>query len=425
MNDSENTQNAEKAENAENTEKAENTENSESAEETRSAGHDTADGSGSAAPPHERHRPWWHWRRLTGSRPRLAVTTGVAGAVIGALIGGAGVAWQTGTGPFADDRACWGAFSRDDVAALFGGKRDIETSEVPITSDRIGNEGPSGECRLRSPRGRRITVQAHRLDNWFGGSGDRWADEFLSARLTPLGGGLLGMASDTRAWLAVPDGCVGRPNPSDVPNGPTVIDLETGWTVYDDEVDTEARDELARAVVKLVNHYMADLGCTGTIADPVGEMPAPPRFLDEKKDAMCGVKGLPLPGAYQREGRGRPLVTRGDGPVRTCDRGVLFGHPGLRLMTVEDPRLAVLYDGLSRAGAKEPVKAGEGDGRGFVRDEMGMFQAECQTGPVTFLVRADDADRPGDIRTLLTRYVAAEADRIGCGPLRLTLPGGG
>ncbi|MFE2027327.1 hypothetical protein ACFW9V_19770 [Streptomyces hygroscopicus] len=108
MNDSENTQNADKAEKAENTEKAQNAENSESAEETRSAGHDTADGSGSAAPPHERHRPWWHWRRLTGSRPRLAVTTGVAGAVIGALIGGAGVAWQTGTGPFADDRACWG-----------------------------------------------------------------------------------------------------------------------------------------------------------------------------------------------------------------------------------------------------------------------------------------------------------------------------
>ncbi|WNE96166.1 hypothetical protein PS467_12870 [Streptomyces luomodiensis] len=373
-------------------------------------------------PPHERHRPWWHWRRLTGSRLRLAVTAGVAGAVAGALLGGAGVAWRAEAGPFADDRACWGALSRDDVAALFDGKTDIETSDVPITTDRIGSEGPSGTCRLTSPRGRRITVEAHRLDTRFGGSGDQWADEFLSARLTPLGGGLLGMASDTRAWLAVPDGCLGRPSRTGVSDGPTVIDMNTGWTVYDDEVDTEARDALARAVVKLVNHYMADQGCAGTIADPVGGMPAPPRFLDEKKDAMCGVEGLPLPAAYQRDGLGGPLVTRGDGPVRTCDRDVLFDHPGLRLMTVEDPRLAVLYDRLSLDGAKEPVKAGEGDGRGFVRDDMGMFQAECQTGQVTFLVRADDADRPGAIRTLLTRYVAAEADRIGCGPLRLTLP---
>lgn len=405
------------SENTENTEKNENTETGES-DESRPR-------SERAIPLHERRRPWWHWQRLTGSRLRLAVTTGVAAAVVGALLGGAGVAWQAEAGPFADDRACWGAFSRDDVAALFDGKRDIKTSDVPITSDRIGTEGPSGECRLTSPRGRRITVQTHQLAAGFGGAGDQWADEFLSARLTPLGGELLGMASDTRAWLAVPDGCIGRPNPLDITGGPTVIDLETGWTVYDDEVDTEDRDALARAVVKLVNHYMTEKGCTGTIADPTGRMPEPPRFLDEKKDAMCDVKGLKLPGAYERDGRGGPLVTRGDGPVRTCDRSVLFDHPGLRLMTVEDPRLAVLYDRLSRDGAKEPVKAGEHDGYGFVRDDMGLFQAECQTGQVTFLVRAEDGDHPGDIRTLLPRYVAAEADRLGCGPLRITLPAKG
>ncbi|MBI0294740.1 hypothetical protein JBE04_09695 [Streptomyces sp. PRKS01-29] len=376
-------------------------------------------------PLHERRRPWWHWRRVARSRPRLAVIMAVTGALVGALLGGAGVAWRAEAGPFADDRACWGALGQDDVAELFGGKRDIRTSEVPITTDRIGAEGPSGACRLTSPRGRRITVQAHQLDARFGGAGDRWADEFLSARLTPLGDGLLGMASDTRAWLAVPDGCIGRPSESDIDVGPTVIDLDTGWTVYDDEVDTEARDALARAVVKLVNHYMADQGCTGTIADPGRRMAGPPLFRDEKEDSMCGIKGLRLPAAFAHEGRGGAVVTRGDGPVRTCDRGVLFGHPGLRLMTIEDPRLAVLYDRLSRDGAKGRVSAGEQDGYGFVRDDMGLFQAECQTGQVTFLVRAEDGDHPGDIRTLLPRYVAAEADRIGCGPLRVTLPADG
>ncbi|WP_262706192.1 MULTISPECIES: hypothetical protein [Streptomyces] len=381
--------------------------------------------SSTRVPLHERRRPWWHWQRVARSRPRLAMIMAVVGAVVGALLGGAGVAWRAEAGPFADDRACWGAFSRDDVAALFDGKRDIKTSEVPITTDRIGSMGPSGECRLTSPRGRRITVETHQLNSGFGGAGDRWADEFLSARLTPLGDGLLGMASDTRAWLAVPDGCIGRPSELEVNGGPTVIDMETGWTVYDDEVNAEARDALARAVVKLVNHYMADKGCTGEIADPVRRMSGPPRFMDEKKDAMCGVKGLRAPAAFTREERGSALVTRGDGPVRTCDRDVLFGHPGLRLMTIEDPRLAMLYDGLSRDGAKSQVRAGEQDGYGFVRDDMGLFQAECQTGQVTFLVRAEDGDHPGDIRTILPRYVATEADRIGCGPLRVTLPSDG
>ncbi|WP_051745955.1 hypothetical protein [Streptomyces scopuliridis] len=79
------------------------------------------------------HWPWWHWRRLTRGRLRPALAAAVAGAVLG----GAGVAWQTGTGPFTDDRACWGALGKDDVAALFGGKTDIRASEVELGSDRI------------------------------------------------------------------------------------------------------------------------------------------------------------------------------------------------------------------------------------------------------------------------------------------------
>lgn len=74
----------------------------------------------------------------------------------------------------------------------------------------------------------------HRLNDRAGDDG-KWADE-LSARLTPLGGGLRGMASDSRAWLAVPDGCLGRPGNLD---GPTVVDIAQGSWITDTEPRTK------------------------------------------------------------------------------------------------------------------------------------------------------------------------------------------
>ncbi|WP_079086535.1 hypothetical protein [Streptomyces silvensis] len=373
-------------------------------------------GDGAAAAP----RPWWHWRRLSRGRWRPAL----AAAVVGALLGGTGVAWQAEAGPFGRERACWGAFDEDDVADLFHGKRDIKSSEVGVSYDRIASDGPSGACELLSPRGHRVRARLHQLDVRFAGAGDKWADEFLSARMTPIGGGFLGMVSDTRAWLAVPEGCVGRNSDRE---GPLVFDMEAGWTTYDDVVDTGERARLARAVVTLVNDYMAGRGCDSPIPDPTARLAAPARFLDEKRDAICGVEGLRLPGGDRESRFERPLVTGGTAaPVRTCDRDVLFGHPRLRLMTVEDPRLALIYKGLSYDGGRRVTAAGDtGDqvrGRGFLRDDMGLFQASCQTGEVTFLVRAADGGRAADVRRLLPRYAALEADRLGCGPLRLRLP---
>ncbi|MFD9885817.1 hypothetical protein ACFWZT_30675 [Streptomyces alboflavus] len=367
-------------------------------------------------------QPWWHWRslrRLTRGHRRRAV----AAAVAGALLGGTLVAWQVEAGPFEREQACWGALDEDDVADLFHGKRDIEYSQMDIGYDRIASGGPSGRCELRSPRGHRVRAQLHRLDTRFGGDRDVWADEYLSARMTPLGGGLLGMVSDTRAWLAVPEGCVGRTPDRD---GPLVVDMEAGWTTYRDAVDPDERARLARAVVKLVNHYMADQGCDSDLPDPTDRLAAPARFLDEKPDAFCGVKGLGLPGSRESSRYDRPMVSSGGGPVRTCDRDVLFGHPKLRLMTVENSRLAALYEGFSFEGGRRITAAGDTKdqvrGRGFLREDMALYQASCQTGDVTFLIRSDDGGRAADIRRLIPRYVAAEADRIGCGPLRLRLP---
>ncbi|MFC6061189.1 hypothetical protein [Streptomyces ochraceiscleroticus] len=362
--------------------------------------------------------PWWHrwhWRRLTRGRLRPALAAGLAGV----LLGGTAVAWQTDAGPFADGRrACWSALDSADVAALFRGSEDIDSVDTPLDGDPIGSEGPSGQCVLQSADGSRVTAQVHELDPRFGGAGDQWADQFLSARLTPLGGGLLGMASDTRAWLAVPDGCTGRPMTGD---GPLVIDVATGWTMYDDVVDGTERDRLARTVVKLVNHYMAGKGCDGTLADPVPRLPRPARFSDEKPGAFCGIEGLRTSGE-EWAATYRPMVTGGPGPVRTCDRHVSFDHPALRLMTVEDPRLSVLYRRQSMQEGRRIEAAAPEDGRGFYRPGFALFQAACQTGEVTFLIRADDASHAHIVRTLFPRYVSKEAARLGCGPLHLTLP---
>ncbi|MFD9911066.1 hypothetical protein ACFWX4_43095, partial [Streptomyces sp. NPDC059063] len=247
---------------------------------------------------------------------------------------------------------------------------------------------------------------------------------YLSARMTPLGGGVLGMASDTRAWLAVPEGCVGRQREDD---GPLVVDVEAGWTTYDDQVDTDERARLARAAVTLVNAYMSDQGCDRALADPTDRIGAPGQFLTERRDAICGIEGLRLAGGRKDEGYRRPVVTSGRAPVRTCDRDVIFGHPRLRLMTVEEPRLAALYKDLSYYGGNRQLKA-VGDtkrqirGRGFLRDDMALYQASCQTGDVTFLIRAENGRRAADIRALMPVYVAAEAKRVGCGSLRLRLP---
>ncbi|MGI5470883.1 hypothetical protein [Streptomyces sp. CA-132043] len=359
---------------------------------------------------------WWHWRRLTRGRLRPAL----AAAVAGALLGGTAVARLAEAGPFVGGgRSCWGALDSTDVAGFFHGSTDVTSAATSLEGSPIGGDGPSGQCVLQAADGDRVTVQVHRLDNRFGGSGDQWADEFLSARLSPLGGGLLGMASDTRAWLAVPDGCVGRPGTGD---GPVVVDVSTGPTLYDDAVETDDRARLARTVVSLVNHYTADRGCEGTLADPVPRLPRPDGPLAERSDAVCGIEGLRAPGKGWFSVH-RPRVTRGTGPVRTCDRNISFHHPDLRLMTIEDPRLAAIYDRQAYDGGQR-ITAAEPDGHGILRPDLALFQASCPTGDVTFLMRADDADRALLIRALFPRYVAKEAERLGCGPLRISLPAG-
>lgn len=360
----------------------------------------------------ERRRRRWHWRRLLRGRVPPLVAAGLAGVLLGA----GGTAWQTQAGPFAPDEVCWGALSRDDLAPMFRKPEDVKAVEAPVLYSGRSTDGPTGRCQLTNSEGDTwaLTARVHRLNDRVGDDGT-WADEFLSARLTPLGGGLLGMASDNRAWLAVPDGCLGR---IDDFEGPTVVDIARGTWIGDMEPETTKRDGMARMVVKLVNKVSADLGCTGTIADPVDRLPEAARYTrTEKPDALCGVKGLTL--GRKRKPDAYPMITDGHGPVRTCDRGITGSQPDQRLMTVEDPRLAAIF---TRMALNEGERVRSTAGYGGLGPNLGILRVRCQAGATVFLVQANRSGMSADLRTLFLRYVEAEAARLGCGPLKVTLP---
>jgi hypothetical protein len=360
----------------------------------------------------ERRLRRWHWRRLLRGRVRPLLAAGLAGMLLGA----GGMAWQTQAGPFAPDEVCWGALSRDDLAATFRKPEDVKAVEAPVLHSGRSMDGPTGSCQLTNSDGDAwaLTARVHRLDDRNGDDG-KWADEFLSARLTPLGGGLLGMASDNRAWLAIPDGCLGRPGDFD---GPTVVDIAQGSWITDMEPRTKERDGMARMVVKLANKVSADLGCTGTIADPVDRLPKAARYTrTEKPNALCGIKGLTL--GKKRQLQQYPMITDGHGPVRTCDRDITGSQPKQRLMTVEDPRLAGIF---TRVALYEGDRVRSAAGYGGLSPNLGIFLARCQAGETVFVVQANGDGASADLRTLFPRYVEAEAARLGCGPLKLKLP---
>ncbi|MFG2744064.1 hypothetical protein ACGFY0_28910 [Streptomyces chartreusis] len=359
-----------------------------------------------------RRRQRWHWRHLLRGQVRPLLAAGLAGVLLGA----GGTAWQTQAGPFAPDEVCWGALSRDDLAPIFREPEDVKAVEAPVLHGRRSMDGPTGSCQLTNSDGDEwaLSARVHQLNDRASDDG-KWADEFLSARLTPLGGGLLGMASDSRAWLAIPDGCLGRPSDFD---GPIVVDIAQGSWISDMEPRTKERDAMARMVVKLVNKVSADLGCAGTIADPVERLPKAARYTrTEKPDALCGIKGLTL--GKKRKQTKYPMITDGHGPVRTCDRDCSGSQPEQRLMTVEDPRLAAIFTGMTLDTGD---RVSSTVGYGGLGPNLGVFRARCQAGPTVFLVQANDGEMSADLRTLFPRYVEAEAARLGCGPLKLKLP---
>ncbi|MEU6826721.1 hypothetical protein ABZ921_39470 [Streptomyces atriruber] len=368
---------------------------------------------------------------------RRRLLSALALTMAGALLGAGIVAWRTDTLPFFGSQPCWDSVADEDVDDLFDGK-DTETSG--IRPAWVDDGELQGSCRVmlsgERPRGVTADIRVHKL-NGLSQEQLPWAREFLSTRLTPFGHGLLGMASDTRAWVALPDACTGKPGDFD---GPGVVDVALG----DDEInrstdaDTNARYQkaLSRVAVQVANGTMEELGCEGSLDGP-GELapaPAPESFKRMAADReMCGLEGVVLPKAYVGSGaRMRASVGGADGadkadgksPVRGCD--VVTGartRTEVRLRTVQEPDLTGAFGhSVVNLGRGIDAKGGEVEATGSATRTTAALRAECPKGAVVFIAE-DEHDTGGHtfVQDVFPSYVAAEAERLGCGPLDIRI----
>ncbi|MCX4733075.1 hypothetical protein [Streptomyces sp. NBC_01363] len=357
-------------------------------------------------------------RRLLRSRTARAVT---AAGLAGALLGAGAVAWRTGTLPLVGPAPCWDSLGDSAMSDLFGDRR-TEVEEQTLQADPVGRGDSYGQCRITSYKDdrarRQVTLRVHRLDGLRGTDGRDWPAEFLTAGMVPLGDGLPGLSSSSRAWLALPQSCTGR----DEFTGPTVVDIAMGPTGLDLASDYEREDRaaLTRAVVEATNGVIRDFGCSGTYRTP-RTLPAPMERKETDADAFCGAKGFTLPEAHRKD-LTRTRVGGDGGPARVCEAGGSY-NPAVRLTTVTDAALSEIFSsGTLRTGLS--VKGSKGSGS--IDGTRAVYRASCQTGPVVFVVEQLDHTEhsvAGLARELLPGYVAAEAERIGCGPEKVTLPG--
>ncbi|MGV4889444.1 hypothetical protein ACSR0Z_23065 (plasmid) [Streptomyces viridosporus] len=361
-------------------------------------------------------RPSW-LRRLLRNRAVLAST---AAGLVGVLLGAGTVAWRTDTLPLLKPDPCWDSLRDAGVSVLFGDRRlEVEEQEL-----RLGPNPASlsyGQCRITSFKGdqarRQAIVRVHTLDGLYGKDGRDWPAEFLSSRMVALGTGLPGMVSASRAWLALPQSCVGRPGRL---GAATVVDVALGEHDFDtpSDYDEEDRDAMTRVIVDAANGVIRELGCTGTYRTPE-KLPDLPDWDDVQPDAFCGVKGLELPTRY-RESLVLNRVGGEGGAARTCDAGH-DAHPRIRMSTVVDPAVAGIYS-LELRGGGARMDGTKGDGT--ISPTRAAYRLSCQTGPVVMAVEDLEPNRDGTtfVRDLLPGYVEAESERLGCGPVKVKLP---
>ncbi|MEU9091990.1 hypothetical protein ACIOEW_34850 [Streptomyces sp. NPDC087901] len=357
-------------------------------------------------------------RRLLRSRTARAVT---AAALAGALVGAGAVAWRTDTLPLLGPAPCWDSLGDSTLTELFGDRR-TEVEEQSLRSDPQGDGLALGQCRITSYKDdrarRQVTVKVHRLDGLRGTDAQQWPREFLAAGMVALGDGLPGMASGSRAWIALPQSCTGRSEFT----GPTVVDIGMGRAGLDisSEYEREDRAALTGALVEAANGVMRSFDCSGVYRAP-RTLPSTVTWQDADAKAFCGIKGFALPPAYRKE-LFRVRVGGDGGPARVCEASGEYREAIVRMTTVADPALTEIYSwDVLRSGA--PVKGTRGYGK--AGGNRAVFRAVCQTGPVVFVV--EQLRQTGDgkftlAHDLLPGYAAAEAERIGCGPLKLTFP---
>ncbi|GGR15318.1 hypothetical protein [Streptomyces roseolus] len=356
---------------------------------------------------------------------RNAIVAGLAGALLGAGL----AAW--GTGAFdreAKAAPCWGGLGDETLKGLFGDAR-IHVEEQRLMRGR--GEAVLGTCRI-TEQGKyfyedQLTVRVHRLDGLRGTDAHDWPAEFLNPFMAPLGKDLPGMASTTRAWLALSPRCTGELRS----DGPVVVDLAMGPANFDDdwvgEDDDARRAAMGRAVVGTATTVLRSLGCSTPLPAPPATLPGTVEENRAADEPLCGVKGLHLPASYAKkpppggwEPFSRHRRSGDDALVRVCDAD--RGHgPRLRLTTVTHPGLVNLFTASAlRGGAR--VSGADRKGFGAVNAARAAYRAACPSGEVLFMVEQSDnvQGHPYDLTAaLLPGYAAAEAERLGCGPLRI------
>ncbi|MFI0731843.1 hypothetical protein ACH4S9_23050 [Streptomyces sp. NPDC021225] len=356
---------------------------------------------------------------LLRSRPGQLISVGVVGALLGGLL----TAWQTTGLSWSDGEqtVCWGTLPKKDAEMLFRDDLSVRAEEIRPSDGNDSSSDAQGACRLLALDDGRpvahIDFRLHQLDPQYDPQTTGWLADFLSPLAVPFGKGFVGMASENRTWLALPRGCAD----ARLSDGPAVVDASWGRLPMSSRDKPRWRDEVARATVRLANGAMRALHCDGTLPLP-GRLPATPRQKNTEPRRLCGIDGLSLALSkderYQLDGT---LLAHSPGTARVCGvgLGVAATRARLRLVTVEDPRLAqVLSELASTMGRREYDKRGSASDR----SDLALYQTSCQTGLVIFLVQDDGTGMDDLPRNLLPRYAAAEAERLGCGRVKVELP---
>lgn len=371
-------------------------------------------------------------RWSTRGRARTAVVAAVAGALLGSLLT-VWQPWDTGQGDAEQRSLCWNALTARDLRGLWREDLALRGADTPVSRPDGGAPAADGTCRVSAMTDSggapvekaRLTVRLRQLNSVRSAEDAAWPDRFLTPGMTPLGKGLTGMADGAHAWVALPEQCA-----DDVLSsaGPSVVELDRGLVAPARNLERRPRDILARAAVRLANGAMRAMDCDGTMPLPDG-LPAPSRPRTADADKLCGVRGLRTPdakGATGAKGDGRDAwietATSAPGVLRSCALGEPdpAGDPKLRLMTVEDPRLADL---VSSSRLTEGAWEYGPKGRALLRGDLAVYKTSCLNGSVVFLVRNAETERltsgavGDDARSLLSRYAAAESTRLGCGPV--------
>ncbi|MGW7072200.1 hypothetical protein ACWGII_26115 [Streptomyces sp. NPDC054855] len=371
-------------------------------------------------------------RRLSRSRSGI----GVIGALVGALLGVGVMAWRSNELPFVERDVCWGSLSPDVAHALFS-DTDVRSRELPLrraTEDHMHTECSMqgfGADELESE----VTASVRTLGELRGAQAWSWTEEYLSSRMTPLGEGITGMASSTRAWVALPASC------EEISYEPGEKPPLRVVTLASDEADPEGQNEvdarrglnaMSRAVVRLANGVMERYGCDGHYSDPpkLPRVPEGNKLPDVDADRLCGIQGVRLPRWAKGPETKAVSTTPGLKPggssadsIRACDVRQPFGPSRLRLMTVADPEMAGV---VSRVLGNRAASLG-GDGQGAYAGGLSVYTAECRRGRVAFVAHEPGTDSESHEGTslalaVLPPYVKAEAKRVGCGEVNVKVP---